>query len=67
MDLGIEELHALAARRPQRRLHFFPQDQLDHFPHPLPNGRLQPLSQRTLLARFCWSAALRHGVFLLCP
>src|SRR5207245_9792303 len=40
---------------------------LNPFPHPLPDGRLQTFSQRTLLDHFLANASLPHGVFLLCP
>src|SRR5713226_1396851 len=40
---------------------------LDQFPYPLPDRRLQTLSQRTLLAHFLANASLQHSVFLLCP
>src|SRR5665213_899421 len=59
--------HALAAPRSQCRFHLFLQNHFDHFPHPLPYRRLQPLPQRSLLALFHCNASLRHGVFLLCP
>src|SRR5260370_9693172 len=59
--------HPLVARCPQRRFHFFFQNHLNHFPHPLPNGRLQTFSHRNLLVHFLANASLPHGVFLLCP